>query len=556
MTPETASKTLISKFSPYIVITMLYILFALFLWPVGNYPLNDDWVYAKGVLLTLEQGRYSVTGYESAWGVPQVLLGVLLCKLFGFSHSLLRCVGILSALVSAFGLLYLLLRSKLDKNIATMTALTFLFFPPVVGTSFSFMTDMMFAAFWIWALIFTYESHEEKSYIKLFLACLLIVLSILQRQFGILIPVAASGIAGIIVLQKVVQRTKPSCFDIVFGLTQLLLSSMYFIIDKFWWQTLQGNWSPPIEISIHLLSFSHNWTISVIYAGILSAPLLFVSRFKKNDFSLFSVAFLLFFIVSSLLIIFVRNELFPFFGNLISDFGFLKPGEVLIGIRPVILTPFFKLVFSLIGTAGGFLLIYAFAQTITGLCSGLKNGFNNVFAIGLGSSALFYLAVLVQFRETLFDRYLIPVFILVSPLSFIYLNIKKQFRIQTFKRLLFVTCILFVCFSYTFEYEFLDLSKARWDACQYAVSKGIPAQNIEGGYEWNYSYRKRRPAEDPAQSVQFGWWNMGTYEEPTHAIVSYSDVDIQGLPTQTISFPYKSFYSKNTKIYLKLIQGL
>ena len=49
--------------------------------PWGQFPLNDDWVYTANVFETIKNGRFTVPYGQSAWAIPQILIGVLLGSL-------------------------------------------------------------------------------------------------------------------------------------------------------------------------------------------------------------------------------------------------------------------------------------------------------------------------------------------------------------------------------------------------------------------------------------------------------------------------------------------
>jgi hypothetical protein len=69
--------------------------------PWGNYPLNDDWLYARTARGLAATGTIAVDEMAAAPGVGQALLAAPFLRLVGFSHTLLR---LLTLLLGAFGL--------------------------------------------------------------------------------------------------------------------------------------------------------------------------------------------------------------------------------------------------------------------------------------------------------------------------------------------------------------------------------------------------------------------------------------------------------------------
>jgi len=89
--------------------------------PTGNFPLNDDWMYARTVHYLVDEHTYKITDEYSPVLVAQVFWGALFCLPFGFSFIALRISGVVLGLL---GILFLyLLLNKLSGNIALPTAL-------------------------------------------------------------------------------------------------------------------------------------------------------------------------------------------------------------------------------------------------------------------------------------------------------------------------------------------------------------------------------------------------------------------------------------------------
>src|SRR5688500_5115162 len=58
--------------------------------PRGEFPLNDDWMYARSVLSLVEKGRYVLCDFQAVTALLQILWGALFAKIFGFSMTILR----------------------------------------------------------------------------------------------------------------------------------------------------------------------------------------------------------------------------------------------------------------------------------------------------------------------------------------------------------------------------------------------------------------------------------------------------------------------------------
>jgi len=58
--------------------------------PWGNYPLNDDWLYARTAARLAGTGAIVVDEFAAAPGIVQAILAAPFIEVFGFSHTLLR----------------------------------------------------------------------------------------------------------------------------------------------------------------------------------------------------------------------------------------------------------------------------------------------------------------------------------------------------------------------------------------------------------------------------------------------------------------------------------
>ena len=69
--------------------------------PVGDFPLNDDWCYAKSVKNYIETGELILYNWGEMTLVGQVFYGIIFSKLFGFSFTVLRISTLLFAISSS-----------------------------------------------------------------------------------------------------------------------------------------------------------------------------------------------------------------------------------------------------------------------------------------------------------------------------------------------------------------------------------------------------------------------------------------------------------------------
>ena len=95
---------------PLLFVAACWLLMALLVDPRGEFPINDDWVYALAVKSVLETGVFQFPSPSSANVGPQIYWGVLFCLPFGFSFTALRISTLalgLAGVVAFYGLVRL-----------------------------------------------------------------------------------------------------------------------------------------------------------------------------------------------------------------------------------------------------------------------------------------------------------------------------------------------------------------------------------------------------------------------------------------------------------------
>jgi hypothetical protein len=147
----------------------------------GEFPLNDDWIYAEGVNHFLQTGELRLLACAPAC-IFHLVFGAAVCKVFGFSHVVLRCIGVFWALAGTLGLYGCMRELGLKRGIALLFALTFACNPMTVNLAFSFMTDTPAFSLFILYAFFTIRGIRRKSELNLFYATLALIAGSLVRQ--------------------------------------------------------------------------------------------------------------------------------------------------------------------------------------------------------------------------------------------------------------------------------------------------------------------------------------------------------------------------------------
>jgi hypothetical protein len=155
--------------------------------PLGNFPLNDDWVYGLAVKSILEKGDFRLPSPAHANLFFQAFWGALFCLPFGFSFTALRFSTLTLGLIGAIGTYGLLREVNANQKISLLGALLLVVNPLYFGLANSFMTDVPFLALSILSFYFLIRGLKRESTMEIILGICLAYITILIRQYAIII---------------------------------------------------------------------------------------------------------------------------------------------------------------------------------------------------------------------------------------------------------------------------------------------------------------------------------------------------------------------------------
>lgn len=453
--------------------------------PIGDFPLNDSWSYAKPVESLLKGEGIQYTGWMSMTLFAQVLWGALWCKIGGFSFTILRFSTLF---LSGIGVLfsYKLLRQMMEnKKSAFVMTLLVLFNPIYLNLSFSFMTEVPFYTTTIIGIYYYLKFLKKEDHTSLVIGTLFIIISILIRQLSLVVPLALFLI-GILrytrnkEIEKIVLYFPPFVVSIIIYFVYQKIAAEYF--------NAGGRYDERNKIFIDtVLSTPFSWIITVLKRNIMGALyiVLFISPIIVSMFyntskkiKVMSIVFgSLYFIY-----LFHKQYIFPFLDNIIYDFG-LGPATLYDSywhFRGLEKTNKLSAFFWMFLTwAISILFVFLWGDTIRKLCLRVLN---------LDDKKVFIVFVLLGYLTLIgsipgFDRYYLFPIILVLLLSKIDINMKIVFPIL----------VPIAWFSIVGTHDYLSWNKARWKCIDYLMKdKGITSSKIDGGFEFNgwYNYNE------------------------------------------------------------------
>jgi hypothetical protein len=161
---------------------------------VGAYrdiPVIDDWTYAWSVERLLRDGRLEVLDWSAVYPLGHSLWGAAWSLVLGFSFATLRLSTFGLSLLGCCALYFILRELEARPSVALLGALTVAANPVVLLLSSSFMTDMPFVACTMMALL-CYIRAMRRGHVRLvWWGGFWAFVAFLDRQIGILTPLAA-----------------------------------------------------------------------------------------------------------------------------------------------------------------------------------------------------------------------------------------------------------------------------------------------------------------------------------------------------------------------------
>jgi hypothetical protein len=455
--------------------------------PFGEFPTNDDWLYALVVRSFVESGQLQLPPWGAASFVLQAYWGALFVHLFGFSHVVLRISTLVLAVFAVYGF-YLLLARLLDRERGLIGALLLLFNPFFLTQAYSFNTDVPFLALMVWALVsYVWALSIRPGPIVRYLVVgsLLSGGAYLIRQLGVVLPLAA--LAGILLTAGWRTALRPRYLAAVLGpfLVSVAVGISFDIQrgpikeDSSWliaYWTQQGLRMVPVVLDRVAGTFATLglFALPLLIAAFVTRPL---SRWPRWQGWLGTLSLLCIGAGFVLRVVTLRESLlFPYVGSLLSDRGFhvFEDGG---GLPQAILVPREIVVLvTLAALLGSGLLALVSARVLS--AEYLKRPISVALLAGLMALGL----TLVHYE--FYGHYLvalIPTALLVGLLGF---RCSRWGQVGAWLGL-----AIFAAWSIWWQRDFFERRAAVWQAGMTLVEMGIPPEEIDGRFEWNGWFR-------------------------------------------------------------------
>lgn len=491
------------RFYPVWILTVVWLLGALVVRPFCDFPLNDDFSYARSVHNLAVDERFEIDNWGAMTLVAQVFWGAGFVKLFGFSFTALRVSTLVIGWLASIAFYYLVRAAGQPGKMPYLVTILLIFNPLWFSLANTFMTDVHFSSWLIFALLFYDKAFRTGKAAWVLSASLCAVIASFIRQPGIMLS-AAFALAWL-------WGKKTSFKSVAISLTPLIINLLLMVSWYRWLAKSQGipehygHFSKLLEKAGKpgfLFDAGQRLGVLAVYMGVFLSPLLvwfwekeaFPASFRQRKLPVWMGGLFL-----AGLVLLAWNRL-PF-GNMIFNLGIgprvLKDGYYFQNVQPG-LRGWELQVFRSLLVLPAFLLIYQGAVTLRQKLADLKRRPFLAFLLINVSLYVGFLLLDVYF----FDRYYLPLLPLLVLIALPGNPPTVSFRRKIVAGGLFLTLAVF---SIGATHDYHSWNKARWKALDWLTGEqGISPNQIDGGFEFNGWHRVT--TEMDYSGAKSWWW--------------------------------------------------
>jgi len=464
---------------------LIFLISEIIIHPIGNFPLNDDWFYAKKAISLGKTDAIVYLNWGYASMLTHLLYGKLFISAFGFSHTVLRFSTLIMSFIGIIFFNLLLIKfCYLKCKQAFFISVLILVNPLFLSLSNSYMTDVPFVTCILGSLFFYGRFYNNEKVVYYLLAILFLIWALLIRQLAI------SFIIGIFVADCFI--SKKWQWGSLFA---FLLAIITLFIFENWLNnagTILGypfiffkNYSAVDSISIldMIINFLKRWIHYISFSGFVLIPFLLpylVYYFRNTLFIKHKKQFII--SVVLLLPVIWSLQKFPI-GDYLYNCG--------VGAETLYDTYILRinnqhgqstilfLGIWLMSLIGSFSLLLILTQFLFLVFSWNSDQFKkNRLVIYLCTSLFFYYSFLAM-ASPIFDRYLMVFSILIIPLLLTIFNPMIEY-----KKLFMGLLLVLSGFSVLTNKDYLMENRMKWVAINdLKTNLHVSDSDINGGKE-------------------------------------------------------------------------
>ena len=212
--------------------------------PRGNFPLNDDGLYALPTFEFAATGKFHMTMMSPSLRA-QIVWGALWVRAFGATYDTLRLCTIVTAVATVAMFNALVAQTPMPRIGRIIVTLAFAFHPIFLWSSCTFMTEVHFVFCCVTAVYFYVRGFREQRAGFLIAGCVAVAISWWIRQTGLI--TAFPAIVFLLLYRQHLSRRWVR--DLAICIAPVVL---FAIVHRFWPDTLVGN-------AIELETLTHQW---------------------------------------------------------------------------------------------------------------------------------------------------------------------------------------------------------------------------------------------------------------------------------------------------------
>jgi 4-amino-4-deoxy-L-arabinose transferase-like glycosyltransferase len=450
-----------------------------------DFPLNDDWAFARGFFRLSRGQGIDYCGWASMPQLGQWLWASPFVWLFGESHAALRLSTILISWLGLAAFHDLLRQQDVSPGRAGLATATLALNPLFFLLQGTFMTDVPALALGLVALALYSRALRGQQIGWLATACVLGILAAVTRQNTL----AVVGAAGVLLWRRPELRRRIGWWIAVLA-PAAVGAAVYLWFGA---RTDVRQPTPALPAPAVLLALPF---VALHLAGLSALPL-FLACWRGGSWKGPAAACLLFLLVAGYWWRYGNylpyGGLFPYAENMLTPWGAFAgskfTGLLVVGERPLLLDTGARLVLTGLGCLAGAALVVQVARR---------------WRPGAGAAPLplftFFSIPFILIAPDFYDRYLL--FVLPGALALAAADRSGVPEAESGRAWLapLATLTALGLISIGLMHDWLAWNAARWQLGRRAVARQIEPRDIEGGVEWDAWYAPPDAEPPPNQA--------------------------------------------------------
>ena len=475
--------------------------------PFSNYPLNDDWQYARASKMFAESGTIRIDTPIAPALVGQILLAYPVIRVFGMNHAFLRLLTCVMAVISLFCIDRILTIGGLSWSRRLLVLIIVLLNPLFLYFSNTFMTELYgFTPALVAAAVYFEHRRRPSSngFVCWIVVALLSVFAFWTRQFaGLVFPTIF--MTWLLTSRS---RIKNQWLQVLVGCIVFAMG----VAGYFWWVRTSGNFGfafgDPLARTMHFdaTAWKAETGSALVYLTGFFLPLLILGlRGRWRDPASF--------VVGALCLGYAILTRHWFQGHAPSDlefggwthrvFPYITNVIFRTGVGPVTLDDVFHradmmrpqweshtwviIEWVLLGATflWGFTLRRIWDFWTSRRDKPLRQ---EIVLFSIVWSVVSWAITVQAYRLEIFDRYYFPLVVSFSILIPLLLSEPKETAEQSGRWLSAVAVVCIVAigwFTVAGLHDHFRWNDARWELARFAFRQGISPANLAGGFEIN-----------------------------------------------------------------------